>query len=316
MSLEYATEENPRVSAMFAAASNGVWTSGGLEMIDVVASQVFSPTNFHLIFDFKSASDRLAEMTEEMSGRYNSQTTGMELNFPLEGKVFACAHRPNAWSREEPVWVRALVQWATGLEEYRVLLIDSGQTAVVHRSSLRRLVRDFAARGHPCIATGRGGRAGGCGWAVNCGLVGVRPASGASWPNDDMKTFVDTIRGFGHQFVAIKPSWKAKGEGIILVHVKIETPESRFQVPSLKDSIDGGSVEVVRQQPEVVATCLNKAIVEAGLAILDPVDGQKMLQQWARSEQDVKKTLYCSHRQRYRTAFGKKKILQFSAFRA
>ena len=90
-------------------------------MIDVVTTHVASPSNFHLVFDIKSASDCLAELTDEMSTRYNSsQETWKELkpeeDFPLEGKVLACAYHPNTGDRQKPTWVRAMVQCAIGIE--------------------------------------------------------------------------------------------------------------------------------------------------------------------------------------------------------
>ena len=45
---------------------------------------------------------------------------------------------------------------------------------------------------------------------------------GVEWPPDVRRSFVETVRGFGNQFVAVKPSWNDKGGGVILVHVRIE----------------------------------------------------------------------------------------------
>ena len=103
------------VDFMFNASTNegGVWrrTSAGVATADVVLTYVISPDAFYAIFDSKSATDSLAQLAGEMTTHYNFDSVREHSklqadDYPLEGKLCACAYRPHPWVREEPSWVR------------------------------------------------------------------------------------------------------------------------------------------------------------------------------------------------------------------
>merc|ERR1719249_254783 len=159
--------ERLTVAEMFQASSvvdGGHSGAVGLKALEkcvspIVVTSVASPHNFHLIFDSKSASDTLADLTDRMSVYYNTEAVRREaaldpVDYSLPGKVFACAFRtPGSPKSQPPIWVRAMVECSVhGMLEYKVLLIDFGRTLTVHRGYLRKLRSKFAAVQHPAAS--------------------------------------------------------------------------------------------------------------------------------------------------------------------
>ena len=153
----------------------------------VVVTSAASPHNFHLIFDSKSASETLADLTDRMSVHYNTEAFRKEsaldpVDYSLPGKVFACAFRaPGQPKSQPPIWARAMVECSVhGMLEFKVLLIDFGRTLTVHRGYLRKLRSKFAAVQHPAASD-----LGDSVWAfpclaTKCSLFGLKPVPARS----------------------------------------------------------------------------------------------------------------------------------------
>ena len=99
----------------------------------VIVTSVSSPSSFHCIFDGVGSPDKLFGLVNRMTEYYSQGLDESMLDnsdYPLEGRVLACAYPKDDSTYKFFEWFRATVLFRVSLDEYKVTYLDSGKTMV------------------------------------------------------------------------------------------------------------------------------------------------------------------------------------------